>query len=187
MSCAEFIASHSEYVDGRLTPAMTARLGAHAAVCASCARYDRVVRRGGELVRDLPEVLPSDEFEARLQHRIFHEQDATALGANRASGAAVALAAAAAIALLAWSPLLMQGEVDAPAPATAPVTVMPQPVDDARPFGEQTWYPMTLPVAPVHQPDGLLAMFPGPYSPLVVTPPAHRSVRTVSSEFAPID
>jgi hypothetical protein len=32
-----------------------------------------------------------------------------------------------------------------------------------------------------------VAAFPGPYSPLIVTPPAHRAVRTVSSGYAPVD
>ncbi|HEX2166310.1 MAG TPA: hypothetical protein VHG09_03635, partial [Longimicrobiales bacterium] len=54
-------------------------------------------------------------------------------------------------------------------------------------FSQSAWYPMTMPAAPTHQPSALLAVFPGPYSPLVVTPPAHRSVRTVSTEYAPID
>ncbi|HEX2166056.1 MAG TPA: zf-HC2 domain-containing protein, partial [Longimicrobiales bacterium] len=109
VECAEFLARHSEYLDGLLTPVAAARLSAHSSVCASCARYDRIVRKGIDLVRDLPDAQPSDDFEMRLQHRIFHMEDARALQ-PRAAGAAAALAVAAAMALLAWSPLLVTSQ-----------------------------------------------------------------------------
>ena len=194
VACDEFLARHSEYLDGLLTPLAAARLNAHASVCHSCARYDRIVRKGIDLVRDLPDVQPSEEFEMRLQHRIFHMEDAHALeprpaGATGAAGAAAALGVAAAIALLAWSPMLTPSAQDDGMTAAA----FEQRADDtygafvAGPlFSQSSWYPTTMP-APAHQPSALLAAFPGPYSPLVVTPPAHRSVRTVSTEYVPID
>src|SRR5690606_3249133 len=115
--CDEFLARHSEYLDGLLTPLAAARLNAHASVCGSCARYDRIVRKGIDLVRDLPDVEPSEEFELRLQHRIFHMEDAHALqpratGASGAAGVAAALGVAVAIALLAWSPMLTTSSDD---------------------------------------------------------------------------
>jgi anti-sigma factor RsiW len=187
--CDEFLARHSDYLDGLLSPVAAARLSAHATACDSCARYDRIVRKGIDLVRELPDVEPSEDFEMRLQHRIFHLEDARVLE-PRASGAAAALGVAAAIALLAWSPLLV-----VPAdPGMAAAPALEEDAAGARDaqgavtlFSQSTWYPMTMPAAPAHQPAALLAAFPGPYSPLVVSPPAHRSVRPVSTEYVPID
>jgi anti-sigma factor RsiW len=189
VACGEFLARHSDYLDGLLSPVASAQLSAHAVACASCARYERIVRKGIDLVRDLPDAETSDDFEMRLQHRIFHLEDARTLH-PRASGATAALGVAAAIALLAWSPLLV-------GPADREVAVSPafeQTPDMARDeyravplFSQSAWYPMTMPAAPTHQPSALLAAFPGPYSPLVVTPPAHRSVRRVSTEYVSND
>jgi anti-sigma factor RsiW len=183
VDCDEFLAHHSEYLDGILTPIAAARLAGHATVCGACARYDRIVRKGSELVRDLPDAEPSEDFEMRLQHRIFHMEDARALQ-PRATSAAAALGVAAAIALLAWSPMLVRSGGGMPATATLQESVGDtHGAFNAMPlFSQSTWYPTALP-APAHQPSGLLAVFPGPYSPLVVTPPAHRSVRAVSAEY----
>lgn len=142
-----------------------------------------------DLVRDLPDTEPSADFEMRLQHRIFHMEDARALQ-PRAAGAATALGIAAVMALLAWSPMLMvageSGTAAAPALELeedgAYEAFEPMPL-----FSQNAWYPMSMQAAPVHQPLAVLASFPGPYSPLVVTPPAHRSVRTVSTEYVSID
>lgn len=189
VACDEFLAGHSEYLDGLLSPVAAARLSAHAAACDSCARYDRIVRKGIDLVRELPDPEPSDDFEMRLQHRIFHMQDSSALR-PRTAGAATALGFAAMIGLVAWSPLLFvagDGQT-AVAPAleleadVAYDTFEPMPL-----LSQNAWYPMTMPAAPSHQPSAMLASFPGPYSPLVVTPPAHRSVRQASTEYVSID
>jgi anti-sigma factor RsiW len=183
--CDEFLAGHSEYVDGRLSSLAAARLAAHADECRSCARYDRIVRRGMDLVRDLPAAEPSDDFELRLQHRIFHMEDAGALQ-PRAGGAAAALGIAAAIALLAWSPMMVRD--DAPVASATHESAAPYFAVEAVPlFSQNAWYPVAMPAAPSHQPAAVLAMFPGPYSPLVVTPPAHRAVRPVSTGYAPLD
>ena len=193
MSCDEFLARHSEYMDGLLPPMVLARLGAHASVCGSCARYDRIIRKGIELARDLPDVQPSEDFELRLQHRIFHMEDARAFQPR--TGAATALAVAAAIALLAWSPVMFvqskvpQSERGAAADASPAAEPAAFEAFGAVPLlGQNTWYPVAAPPVPAHQPSStILASFPGPYSPLVVTPPAHRTVRTVSTEYLSID
>src|SRR5690606_18291876 len=62
MTCQEFLARYSEYLDERLEPLESALWRAHMNRCPSCARYDRVLRRGLALVRDLPEVEPSSDF-----------------------------------------------------------------------------------------------------------------------------
>ena len=189
VGCDEYLARHSEYLDGLLSPIAAARLSAHAAACGSCARYDRIVRKGIDMLRDLPDVQPSEEFEQRLQHRIFHMEDADSLQ-SRPLGLAATLGVATAIALLAWSPMIMTGARDdvATGAARENATVAATDAYGTVPlFSQSAWYPMALPAAPAHQPSGLLAAFPGPYSPLVVTPPAHRSVYRVSTEYVPID
>lgn len=207
--CSEIVAQHGDYLDGLLAPHDAARVQWHLSTCDSCARYDRVVRRGIDLVRELPEITPSEDFEQRLQHRIFHVQDGVSLAEPRAAGAAATLAVAGVIALLAWSPLLFPERDglpvaaatvaepqrltnDLPAQRTAyapshrpehlPLTTLPGNAGDM-------WFPM-----PGRLPAGTsdvmatLAAFPGPHSPLVVGPPVHgRSVRTVSSQYAPFD
>ena len=95
MSCRDFLARHSEYVDGVIEAAAAERMAAHVRVCASCARYDRVVRRGGALLRELPGITLSSDFEARLRHRLYHERDG--LSQRRAGAASVYVAVASVI------------------------------------------------------------------------------------------
>lgn len=76
MDCSEFIERHSEYVDGEMPMADFGRWRDHVASCGKCARYDRTVRRGGQLVRDLlPRVEAAPDFRPRLRHRLYHERD----------------------------------------------------------------------------------------------------------------
>lgn len=154
--------------------------------CASCARYDRVVRRGIDLVRELPDVQPSESFDIRLQHRLLHIRDADALARPRATGAA-ALGIAAAIALLAWSPLLIVNADQTAANVQYTASAAEYSVADSPLFDVSPWSAVTMPSARAQPSATLLAMFPGPYSPLIVTPPAHRSVRPVSSGYTPVD
>jgi len=98
MNCREFLARHTEYVDGLVQPAVGALMRHHARTCASCARYDRVVRRGAELARQLlPTLEVSPDFAARVQHRLFHVRDDMA---RRRGSLTPAYAAAAAVLLV---------------------------------------------------------------------------------------
>lgn len=108
MTCREFLARYSEYLDERVGPLEAERWRSHAMLCRSCARYDQVLRDGLERVRELPDIEPSSDFLPRLQHRLYHLHDDDLESGNRASGgsAAVALAVAAMLTLLAWSPLI---------------------------------------------------------------------------------
>lgn len=108
MTCREFLARYSEYLDERVGPLEAERWRSHAMLCRSCARYDQVLRDGLERVRELPDIEPSSDFLPRLQHRLYHLHDGDLESGNRASGgsAAVALAVAAVLTLLAWSPLI---------------------------------------------------------------------------------
>ena len=76
MHCKDFLERHTDWLEGELDPTIASQIMAHAATCQSCARYDRVVRRGAELARELlPPTEVSPEFGARMRHRLFHERD----------------------------------------------------------------------------------------------------------------
>lgn len=201
VGCDELLARHADYLDGLLPPHEAAPLQLHMEICPPCARYDRIVRRGAELVRDLPEITPSSDFELRLQHRIFHIDDADTLRDSRpAAGAMATIAVAGVIALLAWSPLLLTTDDGvAVAVPQEPVEVQVADVLDAfvhlpdpAPLlstVRDPWQPMPA-LSPLSNGETvrIMAAFPGPYSPLIVTPPVHgRPVRTVSTEYAPFD
>lgn len=178
MSCQEFLNRYSEYVDGLLPPREAARLHAHLIECCRCARYDQVMQRGLELARALPPVEPSSDFQLRLQHRLLHARDDLAADGTRGgSGAAVSLALAVLLALAAWGPLL-RDEAGTPGIETTQRTVhadaagMQLPGDDAALYplaGESAWW---APASLSTPPRPLTTAFPGPYSPLVITPPS---------------
>lgn len=120
MICQDFLARYSEFVDGEMDPRRAARMQEHLVDCAACARYDRVVRQGTELVRGLPEVEPPYDFFPRLQHRIYNlEEDLRSRRDASTTGAAVSLAVAGALALLAWAPLLRTALDPAPSADSA--------------------------------------------------------------------
>ena len=186
MHCEDFLSRHGEYVDGMLSLVEASQLRGHMAECSNCARYDRIVRKGLTLVTELPEIQPSLDFEQRLQHRIFHLEDEMTFTQQRpAVGVAAALAVAAMIALLAWSPLLIQRATTAASVAQERVEPSYQPLGYNTPeMGIPQWY-TTIPVGtPVTAAGaatliGRQAIEPGPYNPLIVQPPM-RAVRTVS-------
>jgi len=75
IDCSRFLLEYSDFRDQLVDSELRAKFLDHIECCASCARYDRVVGRGVSLLRELPEPTPSDDFGARLQHRIFHVDD----------------------------------------------------------------------------------------------------------------
>lgn len=110
LDCSDFLEDYSGFRDGTLSAGRCATLAEHLDACASCARYDRVIRNGVDLVRDLPEIEPSHDFLPRLQHRIYHLED-DAMRARRASGASAVLISGIALAIgaTAWAPLMRSG------------------------------------------------------------------------------
>lgn len=130
IDCARFLDGYSDYRDGALPPDAGAEYLAHLAMCASCARYDRVVRSGVAMLREMPQLEPSEDFVLELKHRLFHEAEERRMRRRRSSGAATAVtgAIAASIALLAWVPAITERGDDVvrmpPVTALAPV---PQP------------------------------------------------------------
>jgi hypothetical protein len=70
MTCNDFIQRYSDYDDSLLTVRELAVFRAHLTVCCRCARYDRVLRKGRMLARQLPPVEPGVDFVPRLHHRL---------------------------------------------------------------------------------------------------------------------
>jgi predicted anti-sigma-YlaC factor YlaD len=75
LSCKEIIARHSEFLDGEMTPPDTERWRAHLKECATCARYDRVLRKGVKLLgAQEPEPHAEPEFLMHLRYRLADEE-----------------------------------------------------------------------------------------------------------------
>ena len=197
MTCDEFLTHYSDYLDECFGPADAARWSTHIGECASCARYDRVMRRGLTLVRDLPPVVPGEDFTPRLQHRLYHVQDELIGGRQRGMGRVTLFAGAAVLVIaVAWSPLarpdLFQGEAatDSPA-AVAPAPVAPPAAAPAAradshslfvsavsaPTPEYWQTSGTHPgeISGVHPVRMSAEHLPGPYSPVFVGLPSYRA------------
>ncbi len=177
MDCQEFLRLHSEFLDERLAQADADRCAAHAAVCASCARYDRIVRRGQELLRRLPPAAVSPEFAVRLEARVQAAQHDVLAGRSTgaASGAVLSLAIAGLLALAAWGPML-QGDDEPAADRVAEAErAYAAPVAESlmRPAAPDWWQAPSLGTAfgGVRPREHIEMAFPGPYSPLIVMPP----------------
>lgn len=90
MDCPEFLSRYSEYDDSLASPAEADGFRAHMGACDSCMRYDRVLRKGRMLARQLPGVEPSDDFVPRLRMRLWRESH----GGSRLTAAPGRVAAA---------------------------------------------------------------------------------------------
>jgi negative regulator of sigma E activity len=108
MDCGTFLDGYSDLRDDLLPLPERVRFESHLRGCASCARYDRVVKGGVDVLLEAEELQVADDFMDRLQHRLYHVDDemsaarrrrARPLGRNTAAAAAVA-ATVAGIALL---------------------------------------------------------------------------------------
>lgn len=120
MQCEEFLEGYSEFLDGRLGPKRQTAFEAHREACCTCGRYDRVVQRGLNVWRNLPDIDPSPDFLPRLRHRLYHVDDEAHLGQTRHLGSA-ALIAVAAVGLLAltWLPFATRMTVEVELPPLA--------------------------------------------------------------------
>jgi hypothetical protein len=179
-ACQTFLEDHAAYIDECLNDDEAAMHEAHAAECPSCARYARVLSRGLELVRAIPDVEPSAHFEQRLQHRIFHIEDGAAIErSSMRSGAG--LVAAAMITMIAWSPMLLRSRSHV---ETRSVFAARSSMEDLVADGPHTadaphWFANPA-QPPIEQtPVYTLVSNAGSYSPLIVSPPAARGPRAV--------
>ncbi len=191
MTCGEFLARHSEYLDEELGADGAAEMRRHIAGCARCARYDRVLRRGLELVRGLEPVLPStDGYVALHEHLARTTPAPPETGAPRAPLAAT-IAVAGVVALVAWSALFRATGV----PATAAGETVARGSEGASEFvagtsselmavsspvlpGIDVVSPLIPPGRPGWRrasatlvPTSARVRLPGPYTPLLLQPP----------------
>lgn len=169
VACNRYLTRHSAYLDGELTAEERLVHEAHEASCASCARYASVLRRGASMLRDLPEIEPSSDFQQRLQHRIYHVQDEVVLAAERTRRMSW-LAAAAGVALVAGGGLLVQFLGDRP-----PADTRTAAASAGLPANQlaDSWTTPPVPLAMPSMPAP--PVFAG-YSPVVVRPPLYQPV-----------
>ncbi len=174
MSCAECLALSGAYIDDVMDPADRAPFDLHIDRCPACARYVRVLRKGLQLVQDLPSVQPSPDFRIRLHRRLHglaEERRAQALSVQ--AGATVTIALAATFAMVAFLPAIGARQAER---GTAAAEVPSARADLAAVDGAglvsrlpNAWNAYVRPsVAP---PPSMTAALPGPYSPLVVQSP----------------
>lgn len=173
MDCTEFLDRYSEYDDSLLPPGEEARFRAHLRECESCARYDRVLRKGRMLARQVaPE--PSSDFLPRLQHRLL--MDATTPFAPLspvAGGGFLTLMLVAVTGLWlshAGSPFLSAGLAAAPAEPAVEAVARPLSLPPATRVSTADWTTGRV--------DRRGA---SSYSPLVIGPPAYRAGRSVTT------
>lgn len=190
MTCEEFLARHSDFLDEELGAEGAVEMRLHLAGCERCARYDRVLRRGLALVRDLEPVLPSSDPYVGLQ-QYLDKSGRRLLGVDTRPRApmAASVAVAGVVLLIAGSALFRVTGGSAPAGADGPIeTVASGP-------GRQLWadpissgmgvvgpglpvvwrWPHLAPSArqgsPPLVPPRPSVLDRGPYTPLVVEPP----------------
>jgi hypothetical protein len=129
LSCHQFLEGHSDYLDGLLPEDIAWRFDAHAAECSSCNRFDRVLRRGLLLARNLPEIQPSETFQDKLQARLMGLEDEP-IQRPVIAGTGTAVVIAAVLGVIALTPFLMQAGADHTAP---PVVAETPPLTPAMP------------------------------------------------------
>jgi len=170
MTCSEFFALASEYVDGYLTAPEAAAFGTHRERCASCARYLRVMEKGIRLAAELEPIEPSADFDWRLNRRL-REIDEAMVDRTRSArtGAALAIAIAGVVVFLAWSPILTPRRGPDTLASGFGVQAGTETPRDDTPGGWEWWYGGVQPAA--MKPPNASNAFPGPYSPLRVDPP----------------
>jgi anti-sigma factor RsiW len=70
MDCRYFRTEHLAYLDDTLPGNVMAEARQHLLACEACAAHDRRVRRSLLLVRNLPDLEPTEAFRERLQRRL---------------------------------------------------------------------------------------------------------------------
>ena len=155
MDCRTFHKNHVGYVDDTLSAVDTADMHAHAARCSWCAKHDTAVRRSLLIVRNLPTIEPSADFNSRLEARLrelgppgISRRGMTAptasWGLHRLAAAAAAIAAIgtlglASLELLASPPELVLPPVVATRPKPQPPPVANHAIVTSASVGMPVW------------------------------------------------
>lgn len=146
MDCNHFRKNHLAYLDDTLPGDLMNSAQHHVMVCNGCAAHDTLVRRSLMVVRSMPMLEPSAEFQARLRARLAAcRAEPRATAAERSESAAfeflqsparssrtvMALAASAVLGVMAWQALSIPGApelVMQPVIASRPAPRTPSPV-----------------------------------------------------------
>ncbi|HUG41861.1 MAG TPA: zf-HC2 domain-containing protein [Longimicrobiales bacterium] len=176
MDCSNFLDRYSEYDDSLLLPVEEARFRAHLHACEACARYDRVLRKGRMLARQVA-ADPSSDFLPRLQHRIVEDRTQPFASVAPATGGGFMTLMLVAVAGL-W---LSHARTS---PLSGALAVPPSA--PAAPAAEAVLRPLSLPPATrVASADWTTGRVDrgraATYSPLVIGPPAYRGDRPVTT------
>jgi len=139
MDCREFRNKHVAFVDDLLSAIEMDAMRRHVTTCSRCARQDTSIRRSLLLIRNLPSIQPSRDFQRRLSARLAELGPASRVGivaphrTMPAIGAFVALAAGmAAVAYMTIRTATYFSPAPIPAsPAVASVTRVPVAVQPA--------------------------------------------------------
>lgn len=99
MDCKEFLENYSDFLDRRLEARPLSDYREHLSHCASCVEYDRVIRRGLHVIRELDPPEPPPDFLPRLQYRVLDMQAGSDRRASR-SGPMSALVVLSSVGLL---------------------------------------------------------------------------------------
>lgn len=162
MDCREFKEKHVAFVDDTLAGVERVGMHLHADECPTCAKHDANIRRALFLVRNLPTIEPSADFQVRLRAKL----DAsliTPLGTAGVRGRAAAAATLAAAAMLGYIAMtlykvemprdLVMAPVVASTPESdlAPISIPPAAIVASAPAGLAIWpSAMFAEQAPVH-------------------------------------
>jgi hypothetical protein len=188
MRCDDFIQSYSDFRDGTVTEESRSVYERHLAECARCRRYDRVVTGGVMLYSELPPHQVSPDFMPRLQHRIYHLEDATRLTTKRTVGSA-ALVAVAGVGFLAvtWLPFATRMSVEVQLPSVTVEAPAPAYAEESDLFrADQRLFPETGFLLPYHptldESDDLFTRFSIPVDERSYENPGVTAPRQLDSE-----
>lgn len=126
MECEEFLRDYSDFLDRRFEDHSIVSYCDHLLGCTSCAEYDRVVRRGLELVKGLEQPEGRRDLVPRVSERVLGLGPGLSRGAERASAGLVVGVAAVGL-FLAGSLALLNSREAAELP---PVVVEPAVADE---------------------------------------------------------
>ena len=167
MNCTEFLDRYSDFDDSLLTPAEEAVFREHLASCPPCDRYDRVLRKGRMLARQL-DTDPAPDFMPRLQRRI--------LAVPATPAATTGPVAAGGFLTLALVAVMGVWLVDGQAVGSG--------VGLAHGAARYTSLPVAAHIGPADWTAGRVdRRSPSSYSPVVIGPPAFRAHRSVSTDL----
>jgi len=112
MECDDFLQSFSDYLDAEFEKHPPEEYNEHLECCARCGEYDRVVRRGLRLVREMDSPEPVPDFMPRLQRSFLSYRHRSEVIVEYAKAAGIAGLSIAAVMFLAVDPVFRPGGDD---------------------------------------------------------------------------